>query len=233
MQISTGLEHLRMVATLSAKTRRATESELERHTQDLLLIGTSLSALYQASTCHRKCHGGPHILESLAGRAYNLGCSAYILICRAFYDEALNLIRSIGEISNLISLSVVDKDSLQQWLAADRNTRLREFRPAKVRQLLESQASPMLYADKDWYSSFCEKYTHVTPSTWPNLHNDNDQPHVGGVLQRAGLLHSLDELSAVLGFVAMPVCKYFDLDDFFEELCVAVRPITRNEEPTS
>lgn len=188
MNIPNGLDHLRMIATLSQKARDASEPELRKHAQDLRVIGTSLSALYQASTCHRECHGGAHILESLAGRAYNLGCAAYILISRALYDESLNLIRSMGEISNLISLSVVDKDSLRRWLSADRDTRLRDLSPAKVRRLLKGGAQQMMYADSDWYSSLCEKYTHVNPDTKPNLHNDEGLPHVGACFSRPGWL---------------------------------------------
>jgi len=217
MEIPTGLDHLQMITALSESTREASESGLKEHAQDLRVIGTSLSALYLAATCHRKCHGGPHILESLTGRAYNLGCAAYLLVCRGFYDEALNLVRGLGEISNLILLSVVDKDSLRKWLRADRKTRLADFSPVKVRRLLEAQSIPMI-ADSDWYSSFCERYTHISPSTKPNLHNEAGLPHAGGVFQPVGLRDSVDELATVLGSVALPICRYFRLDDVFDEL---------------
>ena len=162
--------------------------------------------------------GGTHVLEALAGRTYNLGCAAYILICRGFYDESMNLVRSIGEISNLIFLSVVDKQSLRRWLAADRKTRLKEFSPARIRKLVDKEAPSLMYADRDWYSRFCEQYTHVTPSTKPNLHNNEGMPHVGGVLQPAGLAVSLSELATVLAFVALPICRYFDFADLTDAL---------------
>jgi hypothetical protein len=221
VEIPSGLDHLKMLAVLSEGTRQESEPKLKEYARDLRVIGTSLSALYLAATCHRKCHGGPHILESLTGRAYNLGCGAYILICRAFYDEALNLVRSMGEISNLVLLSVVDKNSLRKWLEADRKTRLTDFSPVKVRKLLEAQSTPMI-ADKDWYASFCDRYTHISPATKPNLHNDVGLPHAGGVFQPAGLRHSLSELATVLGSVAMPICKYFKLDDVLDELLKAL-----------
>lgn len=232
MEIPNGLDHLQLVAMLSEKARQASELQMNDHAQDLRIIGTSLSALYLAATCHRKCYDGPHILESLTGRAYNLGCGAYILICRAFYDEALNLIRSIGEISNLILLSVVDKNSLRRWLEADRKTRLNEFSPMKVRQLLEVQSTPMI-ADRDWYSSFCDKYTHITPATKPNLHNDKELSHAGGIFQPTGLNYSLSELATVLASVAMPICKYFKLDDIFDDLNRTIGSEGGGEEPDS
>ena len=94
MNIPIGLGHIEMLETLAAKTRQESIAVEIKQPTDLKMIGTSLSALYQAATCHRKCHGGPHILEALSGRTYNLGVSAYILIVRGFYDEALNLVRS-------------------------------------------------------------------------------------------------------------------------------------------
>ena len=169
MEILDGSHHLRIIEMLSEKTWQISEAELRKHSKDLAIVGTSLSALYQAATCHRKCHGNPHIFEALTGRTYNLACSAYILIERGFYDEALNLLRSIGEIYNLLCLSIEDKVSFRKWLSADHKTRLKEFSPAMVRKLLEKQKMPLIYVQKDWYNSFCEKYTHVNPTTKPNL----------------------------------------------------------------
>ena len=148
---------------------------------DLALIGTALSALYQAATCHRRCYGGGHVLESLCGRAYNLGSSAYLLASFGYYDEALNLVRGIGEIANIVSLSVLDKKSLREWLEANPNTRRKKFSPARVRRILEERGQTLMYADSDWYAKFCELYTHVGPGTRPNLHNDAGIPVAGGV----------------------------------------------------
>src|SRR5262249_22086913 len=152
------------LAAMTALTAGEAASKQQEVQTELRGIGTSLSVLYQAATCHRECHGGPHILEALCGRVYNLGAAAYILANDGFYDEALNLVRSIGEAGNLISLSVVDKNALREWLSSDKKTRLRKFNPAEVRRALkEQEESAVLLADDDWYSRFCEKYTHITP----------------------------------------------------------------------
>ena len=218
MNIPTGLTHIEMLEALAAKTREESiPVEMEQQTE-LKMIGTSLSALYQAATCHRKCHGGPHILEALSGRAYNLGVSAYLLIARGFYDEALNLVRSLGEISNLIAFSVVDKAGLRDWLSSDKKTRMKKFSPAQIRRTLERQGRGLMLADDDWYSRFCETYTHVTPETKPNVHNDAGLPYVGGVYQEAGLRNSLGELATALGVIALMVSKYVDREDIFDEL---------------
>src|SRR6266481_2033646 len=191
--IPSGLGHLKMLADLETITRRESSKGLGELATDRRMIGTALSAIYQAATCHRTCHGGPHILEALCGRMYNLAASAYILALSGFYDEALNLIRSIGEISNLIALSVIDKNALRVWLSSDKKTRLRKFSPSEIRKALERQEPALVLATEDWYARFCESYVHVTPQTRPNMHNTRGQAYVGGVYQEEGFNNALGE----------------------------------------
>src|SRR5437867_5520938 len=113
--IPSGLDHLKMLAHLESITYRESSKNLAEFETDLRMIGAAMSALYQAATCYRKCYAGPHVLEALCGRMYNLAVGAYALALRGLYDEALNLTRSIGEVSNLIALSVVDKKALKEW----------------------------------------------------------------------------------------------------------------------
>jgi hypothetical protein len=180
-EIPSGLDHLQMIDRLQAIIKEQT-SQADANSQEKKLIGTSLCTLYESATCNRKCHGGPHVLEALCGRTYNLGVSAYLLIERGFYDEALNLVRSIGEAGNIISLSVADKTALKEWLECDRPTRLHRFSPKHVRDAITDKGG-VLIADEDWYRRLCESYTHVTPQTKPNLHNQDGKAFAGGVFQ--------------------------------------------------
>ena len=220
--IPSGLDHLRMLADLEAITYRESSENLAESVMDRRMIGTAMSALYQAATCYRKCHKGPHVLEALCGRMYNLAVGAYVLALRGLYDEALNLTRGIGEVSNLIALSVVDKKALKEWLSSDKKTRLRKFRPSEVRKALERQEPALLLANEDWYARFCETYTHVTPQTKPNMHNAGGRGFAGGVYQPEGLKRTLGELATVLGSVSMIICQYFRFSDLFEELSAIV-----------
>jgi hypothetical protein len=222
MNIPSGSEHLKLLAEIAERNRKLSASKLASVEIDLNAIGTALSILYQASTCHRKCFGGEHILEALSGRAYNLACSAYILICRGFYDEALNLVRGIGEIANLVALSVVDKEALQKWINSDTRTRLRDFSPAKIRLLIEKYDPALLCANKDWYSNFCESYTHVHAGTKPNAHNEEKKAYVGGIVQDDGLKISVGELATVCSHLALIVSRYMDMNDMFLLLCELV-----------
>src|SRR5260221_7972617 len=158
LKIPSGHDHLQMIADLEPITLRDSSNNLAGLEAEQQIIGTAMSALYQAATCHRKCHGGAHIFEALCGRMYNLALGAYLLTLRGLYDEALNLIRSIGEVSNLIALSVVDKKALADWLASDKKTRLRKFSPSEVRKAIQRQEPSLLLANDDWYARFCEGY---------------------------------------------------------------------------
>lgn len=212
-----GLEHLRLLDAGAIRALSSGKSALVGKQISLKLTGVALTILYEAATCHRKCYGGQHVFEAICGRAYNLAASAFQLLKIGYYDEALNLTRGIGEITNLVALSVVDKESFQKWINGDTQTRLREFGPAQVRKLIARQDAEHLYADKDWYSDLCERYTHVTPETKPNFHND-ERATCGGRFQPAGLDKSLSELTTVLGILSMYVAKYFKFDDLFAEL---------------
>jgi hypothetical protein len=217
-EIPKRLEHLTLISLAGNIAQQKSEAYSEKHSVTLMMIGTSLSALYQAATCYRQCFNNGHVLEALAGRTYNLGCAAYLLINQGFYDEALNLIRSIGEISNLIQLSSHSNDALRKWLDSDETVRKKEFSPLKVRLLIEETGNRPFVVDKDWYSKFCEGYTHITPNTKPNLHNDIDLGIVGGVFQEKGFEYSLDQLATLLCVTGAMICAYFNFDDLLAEM---------------
>lgn len=225
-KIPTGLAHSAMLGRINTENRRASEALLQERKEDLRTLGHSLAALYDASTCHRKCWGTGHVLEALGGRIYNLACASYSLVSIGYYDESLNLVRSIGEIANLLSLSVCDKAKFEEWLKSTKTVRIREFSPAKVRALL-SKSSGVLLMDEQWYSNLCAAYTHITPATKPNNFNSEHRNIVGGLIQAEGLDSALNQLTTLVSMVALFYCKYFELDDFFE--LIANRVQSENE----
>ena len=230
IDIPSGINHLKMLADLEAITLRESLNNLAALEADRQMIGTSMSVLYQAATCHRKCHEGPHILEALCGRMYNLAVAAYLLALRGLYDEALNLTRSIGEISNLVALSVVDKEAIKEWLSSDKKTRLRKFSPSQVRKALEQKEPTLLLVSEDWYARFCEAYTHVTPQTKPNMHNRVGKGYAGGIYQPDGLKEALSELATVVGAIAVVVCGYFKFSDLLAEISAILRSADNEQE---
>lgn len=159
------------------------------------LLGQSLEYLCQISVCQPHCRGGDHVIESLAGRCFNLSMGSVRLISDYLYDESLNLTRSIAEITNLAFLFNESPMQLQTWRTAKRSDRLREFSPASVRKSLDQLGVPVPVTEAS-YRELCEKATHVTPDIRPNQHDSADEKrgYVGGHFQIGGHMESLDTL---------------------------------------
>jgi hypothetical protein len=170
---------------------------LREYQGEVECIGLCLKALYEVSTCTKGCRGGDHLLEYLAGRAFNLGYSAFSLIRIGYYDESLNQVRSLGEIANLQSLFVRNSKWEDEWRHASPKERLKKFAPSKVRKLIENENAALLM-DGSTYSMLCETATHVTPDTKPNLHSDDGRPRVGGSTQSKGVALALKHLSTFI-----------------------------------
>jgi hypothetical protein len=146
------------------------------------------------------------------------------------YDEALNLVRSMGEITNLIAMTIVDQNALKRWLNADKNTRIREFAPGKVRKILKDAKSEVFYVKGHWYSKFCEDFTHVTPTTQPNVHNDKKQAFTGGVVQENGLEFAINEIFNLTANTAIIMVRLRDQDGMLQELLSATERIIDEHE---
>ena len=217
VDVPVGLAHFALIRAGGQHALETSEPLLQEVKSQLEFLGWAFAALYDVGTCNRKCWGGPHLLESLCSRVYNLGVSAYLLMVRGFYDEALNLVRSIGEIANLISLVVAEDDVVPRWVSADKKTRLREFSPYAVRMRLEKSGG-VLIVQEDWYSRFCETYTHPTPGIAPNMHNKNRLGWAGGVVQEEGFKTTLDEILGKVGRVALMAAAFAQLDDYVKQL---------------
>jgi hypothetical protein len=213
------LDHIAFLDKVGRLTAARTMPTLAE--EELASLGISLNILYQAATCHRGCHGGAHMLERLCGRAYNLGCAAFHLLTLGFYDEALGLIRGIGELSNIMILAAEDPVAIQEWISADAKTLRSKFGPAQVRKMLEQKNSPLMYATKPWYGELSESYIHVTPQTKPNQHSG--RAWVGGAFQKEGAEKVFSELATILCNMGLMTCRWFKFDDLFEELAGEIR----------
>ncbi|NES97949.1 MAG: hypothetical protein F6K32_22615 [Desertifilum sp. SIO1I2] len=215
-EIPSGIEHLEWISSIAAF-NASKSGDIVADQRDLQVIGTSLSVFYQAATCHRKCYGGGHLLERLVGRIYNLSCAAYLLTTLGFYDESLSLIRIIGEISNLITLSIHDPEAIKEWISSDETTRHKKFSPVKVRMRIEEKGG-ILLANQDWYSNISNNYIHATPNTQPNMHNKEGISAAGGLIQEEGVEKVIRNLAYITGPTALIVCAYFKFDDLLQEL---------------
>jgi hypothetical protein len=151
-------------------------------------------------------------MEFMAGRVYNLTCAAYSLISIAYYDEALNLTRSIGEGANLVALFHLDEHAFGKSVKASRRERMKEFSPARVRTRLRAEGGVLLMDE------LCETYTHPTPTTAPDQHNEMQRAICGGIVQEDGLRESLNALLSIAAAIVLYYTKLFQFDDLSEDV---------------
>jgi hypothetical protein len=116
-----------------------------------------------------------------------------------FFDEALVLVRSIGEIANLLALFASNSKALEEWKRFSRPERLSRFSPGRVRGLLGENA----WMSDERYRLLCEVSTHPVPELQPQQFNEHGKSLTGGIhIQELGVIVVLNELAgAVCGVV--------------------------------
>lgn len=181
----------------------------DKHPKTLGRIGLLLDYVYKISTCFWGCDGGDHIKERLLGKVVNNSMGCIALYKAGYYDEALNLIRSIGEIANLIALFSNDETSFNNWKSLDDRERYANYKPSKVRLLLEASRKP-LPMDKYDYGLLCEIATHVTPSSIPGQYNPKGIPVLGILFQDVGSMVVVNELALILANLVITIPKFIN-----------------------
>ena len=209
-EIPEGLEFLRFVWKQEDECESATDEALpkmgERAPQCFRELGTVLSLLDRLASCFWECSKGDHVVEHLVGRAGSFARAALRLIRLGFYDEALVLVRSVGEISNLLVLFCQEDALFQKWKLSNHSQRRKEFDPVKVRIALESKSKPIPMSQSK-YARLCEKVAHVTPETKPQNYNVHGRPVAGGYFQEAGVLVTINEVSEFIAWIALCAAK--------------------------
>ncbi|MFZ1689204.1 MAG: hypothetical protein WAU70_17405 [Flavobacteriales bacterium] len=188
------------------------------------LLGVALLEMYRLSTCFYGCRGDGHIMESFIGRGYNQSVAAVHLISLGFYDEAMALTRGVGEITNLITLMLLEfPKNFREWVEADRSHRMRHFGPKSVRQKLTSLGHPALPMGDDEYAELSERFVHLNPGTVPNSHDVPRQGFIGGPIQEQGFTTSYDMLSTEVVALALTAAKALSNEDVLNRVVAIVR----------
>jgi len=190
--------------------KRETKTYLATCSGDLLqacqTFDPLLEHLYNFACCYWGCHGKEHVLEYLAGRTVCHLISAHGLTERGYYDEAISLVRSVGEIANLLNLFWADKRNIRAWLDSSQTERRDKFAPYRVRKELESLKHLIPFNDAH-YKRLCELAVHPTPETRPNAYHDRQRPALGGYFQPEGFSSVFWEMCWALAVVTGPVSK--------------------------
>jgi hypothetical protein len=156
-------------------------------------LGDVFSLLYREASCQYGCDHSDHFFQRLTARAVNSALAAFRLTTFGYYDEALGLIRGIGEEANLLFLFLATPEALTRWRSLDPKLRWREFRPLGVRKQLEALTlrAPV---DDSRYHLLSEAGTHLTPTTVPQA-LDEGRSTLGALFQTTGLMVCLNELA--------------------------------------
>jgi hypothetical protein len=200
-RVPEGIAFLELVAARERECRETTLTERqnmgEKAPKCLSAIGTVLSLLDRTASCWWGCDQGSHLLEYLIGRSVASAMAALHAAQSGYYDEALNQVRSLGEIANLLALFAVERNSLVDWTTASKKERLSKFGPSAVRKRLTQISAPMPVS-AERYAALCEIVTHPTPDTRPQSYNPLGMPSVGQTFQPAGYLVTLNEIALPL-----------------------------------
>lgn len=217
MKYGEGRKLLRGIGTYEDKCEKWTEKHIPRWGKKAPAcyehLGQLLAYADMIGSCVYGCPGGgaeEHAVWYLVSRTSSFGRAALRLMKMGFYDEALTIVRSIGEISNLLALFVAEPSSIKEWEKSDRAYRLDKLSPGKIRKRIQSLGGqPPMSSDK--YSALCEIGTHPVPEARPQGFNHVRRAMTGGmVVQEAGALVVLNELTMAMimvVFTAARVCK--------------------------
>ena len=186
------------------------QAEGRRFPHAVDLLGRALEVVESAACCYWGCKNPSHDLERLASRVYNQATGALRLARAGRYDEALSLIRSIGEFTNLLTLFALEPQKRVDWGNLDERERRAKFAPAKVRVAIEAKGiEPAM--DSGEYGDLCEQAVHPTPVALPGAYNPARLPVLGGHLQPEGVIVVMCSLVRAIGRCAVVLSKLMSL----------------------
>ena len=196
----------------SQSTDEFTSQSGEKLPASLNGLGAVLSLLYRAACCAWGCKGGDHQLEWLTGRVVNQGASAYRVIRAGYYDEALMLIRGIGELANLLWLFKAQPSEVEAWKISDRKQRMNNFGPGPVRKRLTKLEGIGPPISDERYRRLCEIGTHPVPGFAPGHFTGTGRPILGATLQPVGVFVCVTELSFAVAMCGVALAKLLLLE---------------------
>ncbi|MDA1107209.1 MAG: hypothetical protein O2845_02265 [Proteobacteria bacterium] len=167
----------------------------------LTRLGDGLSLLAQIASCAWGCRHAGHAVENLVRRLANAATAALRLAYLGYYDEAIGVIRSAGELANLLQLFFLAPVELGTWTASSRSERMSRYGPAAVRRLVEARDERPI-VDEPAYRVLCELGIHVTPASAFLSHDlEGARVYVGPQLSIPGLFLVVSELTYLVGSV--------------------------------
>jgi hypothetical protein len=210
-----GEDYLRILEDHEAAAEEATQAFLpkagEKAPKTVEHLGTCMAILDGLSSRWLGCAGGDHVVERLVARVFGSIRAAIRLARAGLYDEALNALRTAGEVVNLLTLMENDPDLLANWREASPDDRYAMARPTKVIKALE-------VLGREESSLSTEKYdllsglAHGNTANAPQAYNPVGLPLIAGHFQEAGFLVVLNEAALLTALAIIPGATLIELD---------------------
>jgi hypothetical protein len=214
MKILDGTKMLRAVGKYEDRCEKATEKRLAKIGKKAPLCYEYLAQLLayadMIGSCVYSCPGeseDAHAIWYLVARTSSFGRAALRLMKMGFYDEALIIVRSMGEICNLLVLFSVSPEAIEEWKTSDRAYRMTNLSPSRVRKRIEALGG-VTAITATRYAALCEVSTHAVPDLRPQRFNHAGKSMTGGIyLQDAGILVVLNEMAMALALLVIAAAK--------------------------
>ena len=174
-------------------------------------IGSSLSLLTQIASCAWGCSKGNHLKENLIRRLVNYCFATIRLTNLGFYNESLSLIRSAGELANLMQLFSHQESEFDEWAFCSTKERWNNYKPEKVRLKLQAfQISEIM--DKKTYSQLCSIGIHPSIEYARVSHQENGNVYVGSEFSKETIIMIYNELALLLSPILICVGNFIKVD---------------------
>lgn len=210
-----GENYLRIVEEHEAAAEKATNAYLpkagEKAPATWEHLGTCMAVLDGLSSCWWGCAGDDHVVERLIARVLGSVRAAFRLARAGLYDEALNALRTAGEMVNLLTLMGKDPELLAKWREASPADRYAMARPMKVIKALKGlgcEESSLNAAKYDLLS----RVAHGNADEAPQAYNAAGLPLIAGRFQEAGFLAVLNEAALLTALAMIPGVALVELE---------------------
>jgi len=174
-------------------------------------IGSALSLLSQLASCAWGCSGGTHLKENLIRRFANYCFATIRLNNLGFYNEALALIRSGGELANLIALFSSERGEFEEWSAITSSERWDKFKPEKIRAKLNEFSIPEIMSHET-YSELCGISIHPSIEFALMSHQENGNVFIGSEFSRDAIISIYNELTSILSKILTCISAFMAVD---------------------
>jgi hypothetical protein len=127
------------------------------------------------------------VIQVLGIRSFNAFASAIKLMLSGYSQKSALILRDIPECTFLVDLFRTERSAISRWRTADKQARLKEFKPIKVREALDARDGFTTKKRAAMYSLFSELAGHPSMLSIAMLRPKGMDAHCGPFLDPTAL----------------------------------------------